>query len=425
MVKKNIFVFPCGSEIALEINRSLKYNTHFNLIGGSSIDDHGRFVFDNYIDGIPFVTDSRFIPTIKDIVNKNKIDVIYATMDSVIVELKKNEIEIGCKVLSPDIEVVELCLSKHKTYDRLKDIIKVPKLYHYTQIKEYPVFGKPDIGYGSRGVKKIDNYEMLQEYINNNHNVLLCEYLSGEEYTVDCFTDKKGTLLFYKPRIRKRIMNGISVNTILYNEKNNEFEQIIKKINREVKFRGAWFAQFKRNEQNELVLLEIAARFGGSSSLFRAKGINFAQLTLFDFFNNNVSFIENDYNVELDRALDNVFKIDIQYNEIFCDFENCLLIDEKYINVKLVSFLYQCVNEKKKLTLLTNKNNIEITLKKYHLYSIFDRIIYVDTKKMIINNYIDNIQSIYISPSFTNRKIIHLEKNIPVFDLDNITVLLK
>jgi hypothetical protein len=425
MGKKNILVFPCGSEIALEINRSLKHSIHFNLIGGNSVDDHGRFIFDNYIGGIPFITDPCFIPAIKEIVDKNQIDVIYAAMDSVITKLKKYEVDIGCKILSPDIEVVELCLSKKNTYERLKDIIKVPKLYHYAQVKEYPVFGKPDIGYGSRGVKKIENYEMLQEYINNNQNVLLCEYLSGEEYTVDCFTDREGTLLFYKPRIRKRIMNGISVNTIPYNEKNNEFEQIIMRLNYEIKFRGAWFAQFKRNAQNELILLEIAARFGGSSSLFRAKGINFAQLTLFDFFGYNVSVIENDYNIELDRALDTIFEIDIQYNEVFCDFDDCLIMEEKYVNTELVSFLYQCFNENKKLTLITrHKNDIINSLAKFRLNALFDRIIYVPIDKQKFE-YIDNKNSIFIDDSFTERKSIFYEKKIPVFSIDMISCLLR
>ena len=41
---KNILVFPCGSEIALEIYRSLRYSTHFKLIGANSLDDHGKFV---------------------------------------------------------------------------------------------------------------------------------------------------------------------------------------------------------------------------------------------------------------------------------------------------------------------------------------------------------------------------------------------
>ena len=61
MSKKNILVFPCGSEVALEIYRSLEYSTYFNLIGGNSVDDHGKFVFKNYIGNIPFVTDKNFI----------------------------------------------------------------------------------------------------------------------------------------------------------------------------------------------------------------------------------------------------------------------------------------------------------------------------------------------------------------------------
>jgi hypothetical protein len=46
-MKKNVLVFPCGSEIGLEVYRSLKHSIHFNLIGANSVDDHGRVVFVN------------------------------------------------------------------------------------------------------------------------------------------------------------------------------------------------------------------------------------------------------------------------------------------------------------------------------------------------------------------------------------------
>ena len=65
---KNILVFPCGSEIALEIYRSLRYSTHFKLIGANSLDDHGKFVFETYIGGVPFVTNPDIIPTLFHIV---------------------------------------------------------------------------------------------------------------------------------------------------------------------------------------------------------------------------------------------------------------------------------------------------------------------------------------------------------------------
>jgi len=60
-MKKNVLVFPCGSEIGLEIYRSLSKSIHFNIIGASSIDDHGKFIFQNYIGDAPFVEDANFI----------------------------------------------------------------------------------------------------------------------------------------------------------------------------------------------------------------------------------------------------------------------------------------------------------------------------------------------------------------------------
>ncbi|MDR1725761.1 MAG: ATP-grasp domain-containing protein [Bacteroidales bacterium] len=423
-MKKNIFVFPCGSEIALEIYRSLRYSTYFNVIGGSSVDDHGYFVFENYIGNIPFITDTNFIPAIKQIVTDNKIDAIYPAMDAVIAALKQNENEIGCKIICSDLETVELCLSKRKTYSKLYSIIKCPDIFDVFSIKKFPVFGKPDVGYGSRGTKKIETAESLTDYIATYPESLLCEYLCGDEYTVDCFTNRKGELMFYAPRIRQRIMNGISVNTVPYIEENNEFFEIVNKINANVKFRGAWFVQLKRNQYNELVLLEIAARLGGSSSLFRAKGINFALLTLFDAFDYDVSILENNYSVELDRALDNKFKIDIHYNEVFCDFDDCLVIEEKYVNTELICFLYQCFNENIKITLLTkHKNDIKETLAKFRLDKIFDRIIHIDAEKNK-TEYIDNINSIFIDDSFAERQDVLQKLNIPVFSIDMIQCLL-
>ena len=44
----------------------------------------------------------------------------------------------------------------------------------------------------------------------NNQTVLIFENLPGEEYTVDCFTDRHGDLLFAGPRSRDRVRMGIS-----------------------------------------------------------------------------------------------------------------------------------------------------------------------------------------------------------------------
>ena len=71
---KNILVSPCGSEVALELHRALKFSTHFNLIGASSVSDHGRLVFEDYIGDLPFHNQPDFLQRMKNIVVERNID---------------------------------------------------------------------------------------------------------------------------------------------------------------------------------------------------------------------------------------------------------------------------------------------------------------------------------------------------------------
>ena len=424
MMKKNVLVFPCGSEIALEVYRSLEHSTHFNIIGANSVDDHGRFVFNNYIDGLPFIDDVNFIPKFKNIIEENKIDIIYPAMDSVITKLKSHENELGCIIIGSTLETTEICLSKELTYNRLKDIILTPKTYSENEIKSYPVFVKPKIGYGSRGAKKILNCEMLLSHLSEYQNSIISEFLNGDEYTVDCFTDKYGKLRFCGARLRKRISNGISVNTISIDGNNNKFLYIANKINENLKFRGAWFLQVKRNELGELVLLEIASRLGGSSSLYRGKGINFAQLSLFDALGYDVEIIENNYHIEMDRALDNKYKTDIEFNEVFVDFDDCIIIDNKSYNTELMKFIFDCLNKNIKISLLSrHKGDLVKKLEELKIFTLFDRVIHIDQNKQK-SDYIDNFNSIFIDDSFAERIDVANKCKIPVFGVDMIDVLI-
>lgn len=427
MRRKNILVFPCGSEIALEIHRAVGKSAHFNLIGASSVDDHGKFVYENYLDGVPFITDDSFIPKIREIVAAHAIDAIYPAMDAVIEVLKRNEDEIGCKVIASKAETTHICLSKTRTYQRLKNIVDTPAVYDSMEaVEEFPVFVKPDIGYGSRGARKCQSREELAVQLGHHPSSIICEYLPGEEYTVDCFTGKDGKLLACCPRIRSRIMNGISVNTREIRE-TEPFCQLAQRINQALDFSGAWFFQVKRNAGGRLVLLEVASRFAGSSSLFRAKGVNFALMSLYNAFDIPVSIVQNDYPVEMDRALDNKYRIDIEYDEVFVDFDDCLFLDQKYLNEQLVAFLFRCRNRRIRLSLLTkHDDNALVPLQKLlhdlKISSLFDRVIHIgaDDRKC---RYIDNRNAIFIDDSFAERRSVSESCGIHVFSVDMVEAL--
>ena len=430
-MKKNILVFPCGSEIALEVYRAVNHSTHFNLIGANSIEDHGQFVFENYIGDLPFITSPDFLEKFRQVIRDNRIDAVYPAMDAVIELLKNNEDFLGCKVVSSPIETTQICLSKSKTYKVLENVVKVPKTFIANELviagKPFPVFAKPDIGYGSRGAKKISSVEDLKAHLDLYPSCILSEFLPGKEYTVDCFSSHNGELLFAAARERCRIMNGISVNTKPVKESAEEFEEFAKKINSAIKFSGAWFFQVKRDKNGELTLLEVASRFGGSSSLFRAQGINFALMSLFDAFDIPVSILRNGYDVIMDRALDNKYKLDLKYSEVFVDFDDCIYLEKQFVNDALMAFLYRCINKGIKVSLLSRHDDeklgkLDELLDKLRIRQVFDRIIHLDPSQKKID-FIDNTDSIFIDDSFAERKAIANKFNIPVFSLDMIEAL--
>lgn len=426
-MRKNVLVFPCGSEIALEIHRAVHKSIHFNLIGASSVDDHGKFVYEHYIDGVPFITEDNFIPAIKSIVREHSIDAIYPAMDAVIAILKRHERELGCVVVASPPQTAEVCLSKTATYSRLQDAVLTPRLFvGIDAVETFPVFAKPDVGYGSRGAKKCLSKEDLKNQLEQFPTSIILEYLPGEEYTVDCFTTQGGELLACYPRIRSRIMNGISVNTKAVGHK-DEFLELAKAINGAMEFSGAWFFQVKRNSEGKLTLLEMASRFAGSSSLFRAKGVNFALMSLYNAFGIPVSILENDYEVELDRALDNKYKVAIEYDEVFVDFDDCLFLEGRYINDELAAFLFRCRNKGIRITLITKHDDARLApldglLEELKIKALFDRVIHLEPEDRK-HQHIDNRRAIFIDDSFAERKAVKESCGLPVFSVDMVEVL--
>jgi hypothetical protein len=414
---KNILVFPCGSEIGLELHRALKYSRHINLIGGSSVDDHGRFVYETYVDGIPFATDPDFVPAISRLVQRYGIDAIYPAMDIVIASLAGAEKFLGCRVIGSPREAAMTCCSKRKTYEQLAGILRTPKIYEsIDEVDDFPVFMKPDVGYGTRGARRISNKGEALAHFQEYPDSLILEYLPGREFTVDCFTDRKRDLQFVGPRLRRRVLNGISVNTIPTKNDCDRFGELARKINRKMVLRGAWFFQLKEREDGELVLLEIAARIGGSSSLYRNLGVNFALLSIFDAFDEDVVVSVNSFSIEMDRALSNRYKIDLDFDTVYVDLDDTLIVNGQ-VNADLVGLLYNFLNKGKKLILLTkHTDDAKQTLARWRIDSLFDEIIQIGANENKID-HMKRYRAIFIDDSYAERKRT-VERGIPVFSPD-------
>ena len=423
-MKKKVLVFPCGSEIGLEIHRSLSSSTHFELIGGSSVDDHGRYVYTNHISGIPFISDSDFIDKLIRIIDEYKIDFIFPAHDSVVLKLAQERERLNCVIVTSPVETCEISRSKLKTYEFFQDMITTPRLYKSiakVTRDTLPVFLKPDVGQGSKGTYLAKSIEDIEFYCKKDPTLMILEYLPGKEYTIDCFTSRHGKLLFCQGRERRRTSNGISVDSTPVSDA--RFLELAEKINNKLRFTGVWFFQVKENSTQQLTLLEIAPRIAGTMGLERARGVNLALLSLFDVDGLDVSIFKNDYFIEIDRALENKYNHNINYDHVYIDFDDLVIFDGK-VNTDIIKFIFQCANKDIKTHLLTRHREVlEDTLEKYRLTHVFDEVIWIKNEDPK-SSYITERNAIFIDDSFTERHEVASKLGIPVFDAHMIEALL-
>ena len=426
MKNVNILVFPCGSEVGLEINKSLKDISFITLFGGSSINDHGMWEYENYISEIPYINDTSFVEKLNDICNRYKIDYIFPALDSVVLKLSEVRDYLNAKVLTSSPEAVEICRSKEKTYKKLDGEYFLPKVYeNIDDIGQYPVLMKPAVGQGAQGVKLIsDREELVFELEHRLENQVLCEYLPGTEYTVDCFTDRKGTLKYCAHRSRRRIKNGISVNSVLeeYDEKVTEIAKI---INKKMKFQGAWFFQLKLSSTNEYKLMEVATRVAGTMCVERARGVNLPLLTVFDAMGYDVDITPQFNNVETDRALENCYKVSMNFDELYIDYDDTIIVRGK-VNLQAMALIYKCINKSIPVILITkHSTDIYEALKEKKISElVFDKIIHIKDSEHKGEYITPSPNALFIDDSFAERKRIQDMHKIKVMGVDSLEVLL-
>lgn len=421
--KPHVLVFPCGTEIGLEIHRSLCRDTHLELFGVNSVEpNHGAHVFRNYLPPLPMVHDPLFLPCLLELAGNHRIDFIYPAHDDVSLILARRGAPPGCEVISAPAETCELCRSKSATYARLAGVTPVPRLHAPTDTAaSFPLFVKPDRGEGSRGARKIHSRKEWEVALEADPTLLSMDYLPGKEYTVDCFTDRHGALRFAGPRERVRTSNGISMHTRpVYNE---QLADTAHAINNAIPMRGAWFFQMKCDNNDRLTLLEVAPRVSGGMGLYRNLGVNLPLLSFYDRLGLEVEILEQKHGVAMDRALISRFFMNIEYAHVYLDLDDTLLQPDG-VDPLLAAFLFQCRNRGKQLHLLTrHTGNIAATLSKHALSDLFDSITQLDTSTLK-SEHIHHRDAIFIDDSHAERKQVRETTNLPVFAPDAIESLI-
>lgn len=211
-------------------------------------------------------------------------------------------------------------------------------------------------------------------------------------------------------------------------EKNEELTEeinlIAQAINKKLKFKGLWFFQIKKDEKGVFKLLEISTRCAGTMCLSRAMGVNLPLLSVYTAMGYDIDVFKNPYNIKMDRTLISRYKIDYEYDTVYFDFDDTLIIKGK-VHLPAIWFLYQCKNLDKKVILITkHEKEIYESLKNYCIdKNLFNQIIHIalgDNKA----DYINPQKAIFVDNAYQERFKVHKNHNIPVFDVDGLEVLM-
>lgn len=260
MSKKNVLIFPGGTEIGLEINKSLQFCKDIQLYSaGSNVSNHASYVFKNHFI-IPDIHEENWIESLNEVVANNKINYIFPAYDDIIIALAQNSNKISAQIITSPLPTCLICRYKSKTYEKFRNLLPVPRVFDdISGITDFPVFVKPDKGQGSQEASKVENRNTLKVLLENNPNLIVLEYLPGKEYTIDCFTSRRKGLLFCNGRERIRTKEGISMNSKpVDNEISLIFRKMANTISDKLDFHGAWFFQVKQTNSGIFKLLEIA-----------------------------------------------------------------------------------------------------------------------------------------------------------------------
>lgn len=235
---------------------------------------------------VPRMTEDNYLSKVLDICKKESINIILPLHedDLALLSVNRDFFESNnIKVLVSCIETIELCRDKYRLFrffkkNNIPTITTADSLDEFRKLKEQglmscPVFVKPKKGCGSVGAVRVDSYGLLEQLFLANNELIVQNYVDGEEYGVDAYIDTESQQLvsvFIKKKIRMRA--GETEKAI--SMKDDVIMDLVKQIVQIIPFMGPIDIDiFKLN--GKYYVSEINPRFGGGYPHAYGCGVNF------------------------------------------------------------------------------------------------------------------------------------------------------
>ncbi len=223
---------------------------------------------------VPRMTKEGYIDVIFEICKKEKIDAVLTLIDpelSLLAKYKDEFLALGTTVIGSSYELCERALDKMEMFDWLtehgyhcaKSYVDKEKFYADVEagVISYPVFVKPVQGSASISISKVYDKETVELLFAHNSNLMIQEYLNGQEIGADCYIDmisKELVSVFTKKKLVMRA--GETDKAVSF--KDEKLFKIIEKFVKESGFTGQIDIDIFEID-GEYYISEVNPRFGG------------------------------------------------------------------------------------------------------------------------------------------------------------------
>jgi carbamoyl-phosphate synthase large subunit len=278
-----VLVSGAGGAAAISTIKSLRMGGFDGRIVATDAEPHsaGLYLADRFR-VVPMAKDPAFYPSAVRLIEDEGIGVIFPTSGFDIYEFARHKRDLqamGVVAAMSDLDAMTTCQNKWEFYLKAHGAFPLPETGRDPgSWTRFPCFVKPTFGKGSRGVHRCRTRGELEFYTSQAPDLLIQEYLPGEEYTVDVLSDLSGVPLLAVPRVRLETDDGISCKGRVVRDP--ELEQMCLAMASHLGLEGPTCMQLKRDETGRPKFTEVNPRIGGGSMFTTLAGVNIPMLLL-------------------------------------------------------------------------------------------------------------------------------------------------
>lgn len=307
--KKSILILSAGRRVELvSIFKEAGKKYDYDIIAADMDSTAPALYFADKFEIIPSINHETYVKSIIEISNKHNVCLIIPTIDTELLALMRNRIEIESstksKLLLSDNYFIEICRDKiNFQKDMEKHGFKMPKLIdEINRNSKFPIFVKPKSGSSSINAYRVDNYIDYENIINMVSNPIIQECVSGEEYTIDAFLDFNSKIISIVPRLRLATRSGESLKGKIVKDK-EVVDEVIKVLNT-YKPIGHITLQLLKNDTG-IYFIEINPRYGGGAPMSINSGANTPEFLMRLMNGESLKYFEDYYDGDIHLRFDN------------------------------------------------------------------------------------------------------------------------